>query len=84
MEVDGTMGNPDVPAGGHGTLQQMQPGGSPNAVEIDGRIGMGRPGLGYGDIPQGKQRTNGRTRASMNQPNSGSLRNGPRGTVTGS
>lgn len=37
MEVDGTLGNPGVPAGGIGIQNQMQPGGSPSATEIDGR-----------------------------------------------
>lgn len=68
-EVDGTMGNPGVPAEGHGIAQQTQPGGSPSAVEIDGRMGMGGHGLGHGDIPQGVQQTNG-GRASMNQAHS--------------
>lgn len=35
-EVDGTMGNPGIPAGGHGIQNQMMPGGSPSAAEIDG------------------------------------------------
>ncbi|KAL6719709.1 hypothetical protein ACLMJK_001630 [Lecanora helva] len=45
LEVDGTMGNPGVPQGGHGIQNQMQPGGSPSAQEIDGRVGanMNRP-----------------------------------------
>ena len=40
-EVDGTMGNPGIPAGGHGIEQQMMPGGSPSAVEIEGRMSVG-------------------------------------------
>ena len=42
-EVDGTMGNPGIPAGGHGIEHQMMPGGSPSAVEMDGRIGGQAP-----------------------------------------
>lgn len=67
-EVDGTMGNPGVPAEGHGISQQMHPGGSPSAAEIDGRMGMGGHGLGGGDIPQGPPQSNGGMRASMSQP----------------
>ena len=44
-EVDGTMGNPGVLPGGHGIEQQMHPGGSPSATEIDGQ---GRPVAGQG------------------------------------
>ena len=40
-EVDGTMGNPGIPAGGHGIERQMMPGGSPSAAEIDGRMSGG-------------------------------------------
>ena len=36
-EVDGTMGNPGVPTGGHGIENQLMPGGSPSAAEIEGR-----------------------------------------------
>jgi len=68
MEVDGTMGNPGIPVRGHGITQQMQPGGSPSASEIDGRMGIGGQRLGHGDIPQGVQQNHGGVRASMNQP----------------
>jgi len=43
-EVDGTMGNPGVPHGGHGIAGQTQPGGSPSAQEIDGRVGASMTG----------------------------------------
>jgi len=36
MEVDATMGNPGVPAEGHGIPYQMMPGGSPSATKIEG------------------------------------------------
>lgn len=32
------MGNPSIPAGGHGIEQQLVPGGSPSATEIEGRM----------------------------------------------
>ncbi len=59
-EVDGTMGNPGVPAGGHGIENQLVPGGSPSAAEIDGRVGGRAPMSGY--VGQGV------VGASMNGP----------------
>ena len=44
MEVDGTMANPGVPHGGQGVAGPMQPGGSPSAQEIDGRVGASMTG----------------------------------------
>ena len=40
-EVGGTMGNPGVPAGGYGIAQQVMPGGSSIAAEIEGRMSGG-------------------------------------------
>lgn len=40
-EVDGTLGNPGIPNGGHGIEYQMMPGGSPSAAEIEGRMSTG-------------------------------------------
>ena len=40
-EGDGTLGSPGVPAGGHGIENQLVPGGSPSATEIDARVGGG-------------------------------------------
>jgi hypothetical protein len=51
IEIDGTIGNPGVPTGGHGITQQMQPGGSPSAAEIDGRMKVGGQDLGPARIP---------------------------------
>ncbi|CAF9909933.1 MAG: hypothetical protein ALECFALPRED_006112 [Alectoria fallacina] len=62
-EVDGTMGNPGIPAGGHGIEHQMMPGGSPSAVEMDGRIGRQAPlRKPVGNSQQGSMGT------SMGQP----------------
>ena len=38
-EVDRKIVNPGVPAGGHGIENQLVPGGSPSAAEIDERAG---------------------------------------------
>ena len=51
-EVDGTMGNPGVPAGGHGISSQMASGGSPSATEIDG---MGRQNAPLQQVPAAHQ-----------------------------
>ena len=37
-EVDGTMGNSGIPAGGHGIEHQVMPGGSLSAAEIEGMM----------------------------------------------
>lgn len=50
------MGNPGVPAGGHGIGYQGAPGGSPSAVEVDGQMGGQQ------------QQHSGPMGASMNQP----------------
>ena len=65
-EVDGTMGNPGIPAGGHGIDQQMMPGGSPSAAEIEGRMSVGMQQAPLRKpIISGQQGPMG---ASMNQP----------------
>jgi len=51
-EVDGTMGNPGVPNGGHGLPYQMMPGGSPSATEIEG---LGRDGHQAGPYELGHE-----------------------------
>lgn len=40
-EVDGTMGNPGVPAREHRIKNKLVPGGSPSAAELDGKPDCG-------------------------------------------
>lgn len=66
IEVDGTLGNPGVPASGHGIEHQMMPGRSPSAAEIDGRMSGGvRQAPSRKPVESEQQSIMG---ASMNQP----------------
>lgn len=67
-EVDGTMGNPGIPTGGHGIEHQMLPGGSPSAAEIEGRMSTGAQAPLRKPIGGAGGGQSGVMGASLNQP----------------